>query len=220
MKVGIVGKVENGEVVDLTKILVDKFESLNTEVVVDTKLAELISYPGSADIEEFHKQGVSLVVVLGGDGTFLGVARIVSEHEIPIVGINMGNLGFLTEVTKDEAIELAEIIVNQDYEIEKREMISAFIIRDNEKTEKHDVLNDVVINRSADSRIVDMAVEIDGFQCTKIKSDGLILSTPTGSTAYSLSAGGPIVYPILPLIIITPICPHTLTNRPLVVSNK
>lgn len=218
LRVGIVGKIDNSEVCKLTDALIKKFNSFDVEVVLEGKLAKLVSYQHSSTVENFHKN-VDIVLVLGGDGTFLRVTRIICKDRIPVVGINMGNLGFLTEVTKDEAIELVDIIVKKNYEIEKRDMISAKVIRAGKEICNYDVLNDVVINRGILSRVVDLSIEIDSKKINTFKSDGLILSTPTGSTAYSLSAGGPIVFPALPLIIITPICPHTLTNRPLVVSN-
>jgi len=219
LKIGIVGKIENNEVVELTRVLVEKFIAHDIEVYLENKLADLVKYNKSAELGNIHKHS-EVVIVLGGDGTFLGVSRILSGTDIPIVGINMGNLGFLTEVTREEAIELVDIIANGSYEVENREMISAKVIRENKQFCSYDVLNDVVISRGKISRVVDLALEIDDKQISTFKADGLILATPSGSTAYSLSAGGPIVFPALPLIIITPICPHTLTNRPLVVSNK
>lgn len=219
MKVGIVGRIENSEVVDLTRILVGKFDSLGIEVYLENKLADLASYNKSTELENIHKHS-DVVIVLGGDGTFLAVSRILSGTDIPVVGINMGYLGFLTEVTRDEALELVDIIAKGAYEVENREMISAKVIRKNNQFCDYDVLNDVVISRGIVSRVIDLALEINDKQISTFKADGLILATPTGSTAYSLSAGGPIVFPALPLTIITPICPHTLTYRPLVVSNN
>ncbi|NIP39884.1 MAG: NAD(+)/NADH kinase [Candidatus Dadabacteria bacterium] len=219
MKVGIVGKTDNGEVVRLTKLLVDKFSSYGVEVCLEEGLAGLTGHENSFQAQNIHKHS-DVVIVLGGDGTFLGVSRTLSGTDIPIVGINMGNLGFLTEVTREEALELVDIIAKGSYDIETREMISTRVIREGKEFCSYDVLNDVVISRGIVSRVVDLAIEVNGKQITTVKADGLILSTPTGSTAYSLSAGGPIVFPTLPLMIITPICPHTLTNRPLVVSNQ
>jgi len=219
LKVGIVGKITDSEVVDLTRTLVEKFSSLNVEVYLESKLADLACYNNCAELENIHKYS-DVVIVLGGDGTFLGVSRILSGTDIPIVGINMGNLGFLTEVTREEALELVDIIAKGTYEVETREMISVKVIRENKQYCNYDVLNDVVISRGKVSRVVDLSLEINDKQISTFKADGLILATPTGSTAYSLSAGGPIVFPALPLMIITPISPHTLTNRPLVVSNK
>ncbi len=219
MKVGIVGKIKDSEVVNLTRTLVEKFSSLNVEVYLESKLADLACYNNCTELENIHKYA-DVVIVLGGDGTFLGVSRILSGTDIPIVGINMGNLGFLTEVTREEALQLVDIIAKGAYEVETREMISVKVIRDNKQYCNYDVLNDVVISRGKVSRVVDLSLEINDKQISTFKADGLILATPTGSTAYSLSAGGPIVFPALPLTIITPISPHTLTNRPLVVSNK
>ncbi len=219
MKVGIVGKIENSEVVDLTRILVEEFGSLGVEVYLENKLADLAGNNNCTELENIHKHS-DVVIVLGGDGTFLGVSRILSGTDIPVVGINMGNLGFLTEVTRKEALQLVDIIANGSYEVENREMLSVKVIRKNKQFCSYDVLNDVVISRGIVSRVVDLSLEINDKQISTFKADGLILATPTGSTAYSLSAGGPIVFPALPLTIITPICPHTLTYRPLVVSNK
>lgn len=219
MKVGIVGKIENSEVVDLTRILVEEFGSLGVEVYLENKLSDLAGNNNCTELENIHKHS-DVVIVLGGDGTFLGVSRILSGTDIPVVGINMGNLGFLTEVTRKEALQLVDIIANGSYEVENREMLSAKVIRKNKQFCSYDVLNDVVISRGIVSRVVDLSLEINDKQISTFKADGLILATPTGSTAYSLSAGGPIVFPALPLMIITPICPHTLTNRPLVVSNE
>jgi len=219
LRVGIVGKIDNDGVVDLTRALVEKVNSLGVEVYLESKLADLASCGNSTELENIHKHS-DVVIVLGGDGTFLGVSRILSGTDIPVVGINMGYLGFLTEVTREEALELVDIIADGSYEVENREMISAKVIRENKQYCNYDVLNDVVISRGIVSRVVDLALEIDDKQISTFKADGLILATPTGSTAYSLSAGGPIVFPALPLMIITPICPHTLTYRPLVVSNK
>jgi NAD+ kinase len=219
LKVGIVGIIENSDVVELTKILVEKLGSLGVEVYLESKLASLAGYNNCTELENIHKHS-DVVIVLGGDGTFLAVSRILSGTDIPVVGINMGYLGFLTEVTREEALQLVDIIANGSYEVENREMISAKVIRENKQYCNYDVLNDVVISRGIVSRVVDLALEINDKQISTFKADGLILATPTGSTAYSLSAGGPIVFPALPLMIITPICSHTLTNRPLVVSNK
>ncbi|NIS08672.1 MAG: NAD(+)/NADH kinase [Candidatus Dadabacteria bacterium] len=219
MKVGIVGKKDNSEVIKLAKVLIEKFSSHDVEVCLEDELAVLADHHNFSKAEKIHEQA-DVVIVLGGDGTFLGVARTLSGTEIPVVGINMGNLGFLTEVTREESAELVDIIARGTYEIETRDMITARVMRDGKQFCSYDVLNDVVISRGVVSRVVDLAVETNNKQITTVKADGLILSTPTGSTAYSLSAGGPIVFPTLPLMIITPICPHTLTNRPLVVSNE
>jgi NAD+ kinase len=156
------------------------------------------------------------VLVLGGDGTLLSVARSLENRSTPLVGINLGGLGFLTEVTREACCEELEHILDGDYEIEERMRLKAVIMRGEQVLFQHSVLNDAVINKGALARIVELQTTINGRFLTLYRADGLILASPTGSTAYNLSAGGPIVYPTAQTIILTPICPFTLTNRPIV----
>ena len=160
-----------------------------------------------------------MIICLGGDGTLLRVARLVGDHEVPILGVNLGGLGFLTETTLNELDRVLEDVIRGAYKKDEREILKAAVIRRGEKMAEFMVLNEAVIHKGALARIIDIEVTIDGEQLTTFKADGLIISTPTGSTAYNLSAGGPIVYPSLHCIIITPICSHTLTNRPIVIPN-
>ncbi len=166
--------------------------------------------------EEIY-QLVDLLVVLGGDGTFLSVARDIAPHGVPILGVNLGSLGFLTEVTQAEMTNSMAEVFSGNYEIQRRMMLEARIIRRGRRIGTYHILNDVVLNKSALARIVEIDIAIDGKYVTSYRADGLIVSSPTGSTAYSLSAGGPILYPTMHSFCITPICPHTLTNRPLVI---
>ena len=219
MKFGIIGKKDKEEVYELTAKLSKWLEERNCEVFIETGLAKKIGFKKGTRESQIPKK-VDIVIVLGGDGTFLGVARLVNEYSIPIIGINLGGLGFLTEFTVRETFTMMESVIKGEYEVEDREMISTTIYKKGKKLDDYLVLNDLVINNGPISRIVDLAVYIDGTKITTFKADGIIFSTPTGSTAYSLSAGGPIVYPTLPVIVITPICPHILTNRPLVVSSN
>ena len=219
MRIGIIGNTKKKETFEITTELSKLLEKKGIEVYVEKELAAVIGHKSSVPRSELPEL-VDLVLVFGGDGTFLGVARLVSKYDIPILGVNLGGLGFLTEITLDELYPMMEYILSGKYEIEKREMLDATIHRRNERIGNYLVLNDVVVNKGAVARIIDLAIYINGSHVTTFKADGIILSTPTGSTAYSLSAGGPIVYPTLPLTIITPICPHTLTDRPLVVSNE
>lgn len=157
-----------------------------------------------------------LIIVFGGDGTMLGVARLASIKNIPILGVNIGGLGFITEINKDEIFEAVESVLSGQYSVEERIMLTADIYRNGKKLSDFLVLNDVVINKGALARIIELETYVNHNYLTTFKADGLIISSPTGSTAYSLSAGGPILYPTLNCIILTPICPHTLTNRPIV----
>jgi len=159
---------------------------------------------------------VDWVVVLGGDGTLLGAARKVGRYGVPILGINLGGLGFLTEIPLKRLYKDMEKLIGGEIEIETRLMLEASVLRDNEEKCRFSVLNDVVINKGALARIIDLRVSIDGRFLSTFRADGLIVSSPTGSTGYNLSAGGPILYPNLEALILTPICPFALTQRPII----
>lgn len=219
MIIGIIAKNNIEEPFEITKKLSNWLKERGVEVYVEKELGKKIRHPNSIDRTDIPKL-VDVILVFGGDGTFLGVAREACKYGTPILGINLGGLGFLTEVTIDELYPMMERIVDGDYEVEDRQMLITSIRRGKKNIGTYEVLNDVVINKGALARIIDLAIYIEDSHVTTYKADGIILATPTGSTAYSLSAGGPIVYPGIPVTIITPICPHTLTNRPLVVSSE
>ena len=158
-----------------------------------------------------------LVVVLGGDGTMIAAARMLGQREVPVLGVNHGSLGYLTEYRVEEMIPALESILADKYAVERRMMLEAEVFRGEERLAEERVLNDVVISKSALARIIEIETRIGGQFVNRFRADGLIVSTPTGSTAYNLSAGGPIIYPSMGALVLTPICPHTLSNRPLVV---
>lgn len=161
---------------------------------------------------------VDLMVVLGGDGTMIAAARMLGDHEVPVLGVNFGTLGYLAEFRPEEMIPtLASIVVGETYCLDRRVMLTAEIHRGAERLPGNHVLNDVVIGKSALARIIEMEMRLNGLFVNTFRADGLIVSTPTGSTAYNLSAGGPVIYPSMNAVVVTPICPHTLSNRPLVV---
>lgn len=163
--------------------------------------------------------GADLVIVLGGDGTLLSAARAVGGTEIPILAVNLGQLGFLTSITVDELYPELERALAGDLRIGRRRMIDCELMRGEQVIGAYSALNDVVINKGMIARMIDLDAYVDGHLVTGYKADGLIISTPTGSTAYSLSAGGPIIFPSVGAFCITPICPHMLTNRPVIVSD-
>ncbi len=159
---------------------------------------------------------IDLIIVLGGDGTLLGVARHYGHQGIPLLGVNMGGLGFLTEVALPELYSSMEQVLAGHYEVESRMVLTATLFRQGKSIWQEHVLNDAVINKGALARIVELTTWIDDEYLTTYRADGLIVATPTGSTAYTMSAGGPIAYPTLRQIILLPICPFTLSNRPLI----
>ena len=156
------------------------------------------------------------IVVLGGDGTFLSAIRWIQDTGIPVLGVNLGDFGFLTEASADQLYPIMEDVINDACITEERILLSAQVLREDKELACQIVLNDVVVNKEALARIAHIRTYIDDDYLTTFKADGLIVSTPTGSTAYSLSAGGPIIYPSIETIILTPICPFTLTNRCLI----
>jgi NAD+ kinase len=163
---------------------------------------------------------VNWVVVLGGDGTLLGAARRVGRYGVPILGVNLGGLGFLTCIALDRLYPVVETMVQDGLDVETRVMLETRVMRNATEAIRFQVLNDVVINKSTLARIIDLDVTISDNFLTTFRADGLIISTPTGSTAYNLSAGGPILYPTSESFVLTPICPFTLTNRPIIVPDR
>jgi NAD+ kinase len=215
-KIAIFAKVHDPRCQDVAIELIKWLEARGLVPLVESHLSRHLSCQGGAEHIDIPEHA-DLVVVLGGDGTLISVARLVGDREVPILGVNLGSLGFLTEVTLDELYPALESCLSGDYRVSERMMLRAAVERDGREIESHQVLNDVVINKGALARIVDLETTVDESWLTTFKSDGLIISTPTGSTGYSLAAGGPIVHPALDCLVITPICPHTLTNRPIVV---
>ena len=161
-------------------------------------------------------KAADLFVVLGGDGTMIGAARLIGDAEKPVLGVNFGTLGYLADFTVEDMIPTLELVLAGDYTIDRRLMLAATVERNGERMMHDRVLNDVVISKSALARIIEIETHVDKKFVNRFRADGLIISTPTGSTAYNLSAGGPVIYPSMDAVVITPICPHTLSNRPLV----
>jgi len=187
-------------------------------------LEEMETPPGrtgaaSVTLPSSIPRDVDWIAVLGGDGTLLGAARQVGGYGVPILGVNLGGLGFMTEIPLAKLYPCVEKMLQGELEWESRLMLEARVVREGEEVCRSVVLNDVVINKSALARILNLHVYIDDQFLTVFRADGLIVSTPTGSTAYSLSAGGPILYPTLSNMVLAPICPFTLTNRPIILAD-
>jgi len=175
-------------------------------------------YGGGAGIPRADvPEGCDLVIVLGGDGTLLSAVRAIGRREIPLFGVNLGGLGFLTAITVEEFFAELERAVRGEHRVAKRKLMSSEVVRDGKAVATFDALNDAVLTKADIARMIDLDVYVDDQFVCAYKADGLIISTPTGSTAYSLSAGGPIIFPSVPALCLTPICPHMLTNRPVLV---
>ncbi|MBM2837411.1 MAG: inorganic polyphosphate kinase [Deltaproteobacteria bacterium] len=217
-RIGIIAKTDKAQAVEVSKELIPWLKGRGIEPVIDEELGALLGISGCCPKNQIASKS-DMLLVLGGDGTLLAAARLAGATGIPILGVNLGSLGFLTEITIDELYPAMERVLKGEYETEERVMLSARVIRDRIEISRYEVLNDVFVSRGSTARIVDLETKINGDYVTTYKADGLIVSTPTGSTAYSLSAGGPIIYPSLHAFTLTPICPHTLTQRPVIVSD-
>ena len=182
----------------------------------DTHTAEYVDGDDGLDRTEVPT-GAEMVIVLGGDGTLLSAARAVAGREIPLFPVNLGGLGFLTAITVEEVWHELGRALHGDQRIVPRRMLACAVASAGGATAHYDALNDVVITKGALARMIDVEAHVDDHYVCTYKADGLIVSTPTGSTAYSLSAGGPIMFPSVAALCLTPICPHTLTNRPVIV---
>ncbi|MBK9170396.1 MAG: NAD(+)/NADH kinase [Bryobacterales bacterium] len=213
--VGIIAKPGVAAARDLVPRLLDWLESHGLGVRFD---AETGAYVGRDGISrDVLAQGCSLMIVLGGDGTLLSAARAIGRLQVPLFPVNLGSLGFLTAITLDEVFPELERSLAGEYRVEEHQLLAVDLVRGGETVARYDALNDAVISKAAPARMIDLDAYVDGQFVCAYKADGLIVSTPTGSTAYSLSAGGPIVVPSVPAYCVTPICPHMLTNRPVIV---
>ncbi len=220
VNIGIIANRDKDEGLKITSLLVKSIKANGAQPVIADDLAADIG----EELQNLHEDEViiksDIMLCLGGDGTFLKCARKVFSKKIPILGINLGNLGFLTEVDKNEIDPAVKRLVSGEFDIEERMMLETTIIRDDKEIMNDIVLNDVVISRGWMSRILHLKTYLNNQFVDLYPGDGLIISTPTGSTAYSLSAGGPIVEPDVSLIIVTPICPHLLYSRSFITTGE
>jgi NAD+ kinase len=217
--VGLVVKRERPEAVTIARTLTRFLRTKHKTPVADAETAKKI---GAEPVERHHlADRADLIVVLGGDGTLLGVARLVASEGTPILGVNLGGLGFLTEVTISEAQAALGRVLAGEYEVDRRIMLEAIVDRASEEIpQSFQAFNDVVVSKGPLGRMLQLDVVANNTPFCSYRADGLIIATPTGSTAYALAAGGPIVYPTLDAIVLAPICPHTLSNRPVVLPDS
>jgi NAD+ kinase len=214
---GIISKPIKGSISTVVPPLIEWLRARNLHVLIDKETQNCVASLGPATPRENLAAQIDLLIVLGGDGTLLSAARALGAHRVPILAVNLGGLGFLTSVTLDEMYPVLEQVLAGQHRTSERMMLEAEITRRGQKLERYRALNDAVANKAALARMLDFDVLVDGDHVGRYRADGIIVATPTGSTAYSLAAGGPIVQSDLDAFVITPICPHMLTNRPLVI---
>ena len=220
-RIGLIAKHRLDAAAGVLAELAGWLEARNVRAVFETETAALAGLPPDRPTttrDELPSE-CDVIVVLGGDGTFIGMASRIARAgaDVLLLGVNFGSLGFLTEITLPELYPSLEAVLDGSAVIEERAMLRASTTRDDSVFEDHIVLNDIVITKGALSRIIEMAVAVGKDPVTRVRADGLIIATPTGSTAYNLAAGGPIVHPAVDAMLLTPIAPHTLTNRPIVI---
>ncbi|NLM25685.1 MAG: NAD(+)/NADH kinase [Firmicutes bacterium] len=216
MKIGIMPHTGKPVAMQLTVEVIEYLMSKGKIPWISEEVAALIGRPDLGRKEETIKE-IDVLLVLGGDGTLLNAARTIVDYDILILGVNVGHLGFLTEIETDHLYQSLDKLLARDFHVEERMFIECQVIRDQQVIATYRALNDFVITRGTFARIIQLRVDVDDQPVVDYQADGLIVATPTGSTAYSLSAGGPIVEPSLDCLIITPICPHTLAARSVVV---
>lgn len=217
--IGIIGKYGEEELGHDVRQLAEFLLDRNLRVIAENDTAKLINHPKikGQNIESIGEQ-IDLAIVIGGDGTMLYVARNLAVFEVPLIGINRGRLGFLTDIAPNLMMEEIGKVLDGDYASEFRFMLHAEVMRNGKIVHTAVAMNDVVINKGELARLIEFEVYLDGEFVNNIRADGMIVATPTGSTAYALSAGGPILHPTLPAMAVVPVCPHTLSDRPIVVS--
>lgn len=215
-RVAVVGRTGSPHVVDSLRIVLATLRAADVDVVLETATAAMLAQP-EGEPRETIGEGVDLVVVVGGDGSMLGVARDIAHTGVPVLGVNRGTLGFLADIAPEQIGDKVRGVLAGDYTVEDRFLLEACVRRDERYVEAGVALNEIVVHAGSMSRMMDFRLFVDGQFVYDQRSDGLIVSTPTGSTAYALSAGGPIMHPGLDAVVIVPMFPHTLTSRPLVV---
>lgn len=219
-KIGLIFKWHDERVPEIAKDIIPWLQAHDVEVFIDETTAKQLAVRTSVIPTDELAENVDVIGVFGGDGTLLHAARLVGSTGIPIIGINLGSLGFLTKFKIEEMHTAFDDLLKGQYQLQERMLLDVEVIKAGKTVVQYRALNDAVINKGALARIIDLDISVNDQPMLLTRADGLIISTPTGSTAYSLAAGGPILYPTLDAILIAPICPHALTNRPVVIPNR
>lgn len=219
--IGIIGKPSDPSIADTLLILCGYLKQQHYKILIDSDSASFIqeSYAAACSIDALARH-CDVVIAVGGDGTFLAAARAIVDYDIPLIGINLGRLGFLVDISPNELPDKLHQVLQGHYTEENRYLLRTKIIRDNQVIHEETAVNEVVVHRWVTPSMIEIVTKIDNVFLNSQRSDGLIISTPTGSTAYSLSAGGPILYPSLNALVLVPLNPHTLSNRPIVVHDN
>jgi NAD+ kinase len=218
-RIGLISKSSGPRLAETLQGLVEFLHARGREITLDTSAAEHIPPNGLPCVERPQLAArCDLVIVVGGDGTILNAGRSLAESGVPLVGVNLGRLGFLADVSPDRMAEQLDPILAGSYDQEERALLEASVYRGDQIISTSGALNDVVIHKWDIARMIELEVRIDGRMLNTQRSDGLIVATPTGSTAYALSGGGPILHPSLDAMVLVPICPHSLSNRPIVIN--
>jgi NAD+ kinase len=219
--VGLIGRHNGGRSTDSLNALGSFLAQRGCEVLLE-KQTSVSSGLSGFRVADYAEIGASarLAIVLGGDGSMLSAARHLAEHRVPLIGVNQGRLGFMTDIALGHMLEVVGQVLDGRYSMEERTLLSAEVIRGGASVFSTLALNDIVVNKGAVGRLIEFFVHIDGEFVYDLRSDGLIVATPTGSTAYALSSNGPILQPTVPGVVLVPICPHTLSNRPITVSDR
>ncbi|MCY4428594.1 MAG: NAD(+) kinase [Halieaceae bacterium] len=220
-KIGLIGRSRHGGSALTMQRLMQLLKRRGQEVLVEKRLVKLLDNGGArvSDRDEIGKT-CDLAIVVGGDGSMLSAARDMSQHNTPVLGVNRGRLGFLTDISPDEIESKVAAVLDGEYEEEERFLLEVVVTRDGKETGRADAFNDVVVNSGTSARMIEFDLHIDDSFVYRQRSDGLIVATPTGSTAYSLSGGGPIMHPALDAIVLVPMFPQTLSSRPIAVGGN
>jgi len=219
--IALIGKYQSPEIADSLQALVEFLRSRGRKILVEEGTAASVGSFNCA-VAPYETIGgeADLAIILGGDGTMLHAARRLAEHGVPLVGVNQGRLGFMTDIASDRMLENIATLLDGKFSSEQRFLLDAEVLRGGERVHQTKALNDVVVNKGEIGRMIEMEVKVDGEFIYVLRADGMIVATPTGSTAYALSANGPILHPAVPGIALVPLCPHALSNRPITLCDQ